>query len=180
MQMKSMADAVALRDRAIGLLELADITDSPERRRELLHFVVVGANFTGTEVAGELDAFLRSALPEYKRLSKSDIKITLIDHGDRILSALDEALSRYAEENLRRRGWTSCCTRRSPPSMRTARRSATGRTSPRPPSSGPRGSRRRRCWRRSACRSTSGATWSASGTCGSRGTTTSGGSATPR
>lgn len=103
-QMKSMADAVAMRDRAIGLLELANITESAERRAELLHFVIVGANFTGAEVAGELDAFLRSALPDYPSLKQSDVKITLIDHGDRILSALDEELSRYAEKNLRARG----------------------------------------------------------------------------
>jgi NADH dehydrogenase len=103
-QMKSLMDAVALRDRAIGLLELADITDDPDLRRRLLGFVIVGANFTGAEVAGELDAFLRAALREYHSIKRSDIRITLIDHGNRILSALDEELSRYAEDNLRRRG----------------------------------------------------------------------------
>jgi NADH dehydrogenase len=103
-QMKSLMDAVGLRDRAIGLLEVADITEDRARRERLLHFVVVGANFTGAEVAGELDAFLGSALRRYTHLRRSDVRITLIDHGDRILSALDEDLSRYAEENLRRRG----------------------------------------------------------------------------
>lgn len=104
LQMKSMADAVAMRDRAIGLLELADITADPQRRAALLHFVIVGANFTGAEVAGELDAFLRGARTDYKRIAQSDIRITLIDHGDRILSALDEELSMYAERNMRARG----------------------------------------------------------------------------
>src|SRR5262245_50067185 len=41
MEMKSLADAVALRDRAIRMLEAADACDDPDRRRALLHFVVV-------------------------------------------------------------------------------------------------------------------------------------------
>ena len=66
LQMKSPGDAVWLRDRAIRMLELADATTDAERRRGLLGFVVVGANFTGAEVAGELEAFLRggAAVPQ--------------------------------------------------------------------------------------------------------------------
>lgn len=52
-EIKSLVDAVALRDHAIRLLEMADAAISPERRRALLHLVVVGGNFTGVEVAGE-------------------------------------------------------------------------------------------------------------------------------
>ncbi len=51
--MKSLADAVALRDRAVGLLELAHETENAERRQAMLTFVVVGGNHTGVEVAGE-------------------------------------------------------------------------------------------------------------------------------
>jgi len=102
LQMKSMADAVGMRDRAIRMLELADA--DPDLRRALLHFVIVGANFTGAEVAGELDAFLRTAVKRYRNLSRDDIRITLIDHGDRILAALDPSLSEYARRNMLRRG----------------------------------------------------------------------------
>ncbi len=102
MQMKSMGDAVALRDRAIQMLELAQ--NDPARRAALLHFAVVGANFTGAEVAGELDAFLRTAVKRYPALTRRDFKITLIDRADRILSALDPSLSEYARLNLARRG----------------------------------------------------------------------------
>jgi NADH:ubiquinone reductase (H+-translocating) len=103
-QIKSLADAVALRDRAIHFLELAEATDDPLVREAALRFVIVGANFTGAEEAGELDAVLRGALREYPRLSRRDIRITLLDHGDRILPALDERLSAYAERKLRERG----------------------------------------------------------------------------
>lgn len=104
LQMKSPGDAVWLRDRAIRMLELADATTDAERRRGLLGFVVVGANFTGAEVAGELEAFLRAAVRQYPNLNRGDIRITLIDRGDRILPALDPSLSDYAKLNLERRG----------------------------------------------------------------------------
>src|SRR3954468_12940122 len=48
-QMKSLADAVLLRDRMTHLLERASLSSDPEERRALLHFVVVGGNFTGVE-----------------------------------------------------------------------------------------------------------------------------------
>ncbi|MHC4216831.1 MAG: NAD(P)/FAD-dependent oxidoreductase [Planctomycetota bacterium] len=103
-EMKSLADAVALRDRAIGLLEQADATADPDERRALLHFVVVGGNFTGVEVAGEFEMFLRNASRQYRRVTEDDIKVTLVELSDRILRALDEDLSDYATSHLRKRG----------------------------------------------------------------------------
>jgi NADH dehydrogenase len=103
-QIKSLGEAVALRDRAIYFLELADGTVDPQIKAEALHFVVVGANFTGAEMAGELDAVLSAALHEYRNVNRSDIRITLIDHGERILPALDERLSAYAARKMEERG----------------------------------------------------------------------------
>lgn len=103
-RLKSLADAVALRDRAIRMLELAEATPDPKKRRALLHFVVVGGNFTGVEVAGEFDIFLKQASRYYKNIDPSDCKITLLEISGRILPALDEDLSSYAEDHLRKRG----------------------------------------------------------------------------
>lgn len=102
--MKSLADAVALRDRAVGLLELANETADVERRRAMLTFVIVGGNYTGVEVAGEFNEFLTEATRLYRNISEGDIRIVLVDHEPRILHILDEELSRYASERLRRRG----------------------------------------------------------------------------
>ncbi|MCC7409470.1 MAG: FAD-dependent oxidoreductase, partial [Phycisphaeraceae bacterium] len=88
-EIKSLADAVNLRDRAIEMLELADAVDDPGLRRELLHWVVVGGNFTGVEVAGEFMAFMQEAAHVYPRLKPSDCTMTLVDRASRILSALD-------------------------------------------------------------------------------------------
>lgn len=103
-QLKSLTDAVAMRDNAIRMLEVADATSDPARRRALLHFVVVGGNFTGVEVAGELDAFVPRAARRYRNLSRSDVRITLVERSDHILAPLGPGLSSYALKNLRSRG----------------------------------------------------------------------------
>ncbi len=102
--MKSLGDAVALRDRAVALLEAADAESDPTRRRALLHFVVVGSNFTGVEVAGEYQMFLRKAVRRYRNLVADDCRITLVEIADRILSTLDAGLADYARRQLERRG----------------------------------------------------------------------------
>jgi NADH dehydrogenase len=101
--LKSMADAIGLRDRAIQLLELADAVDDPQRRRALLHFIVVGANFTGVEVAGEFQVFLQKASRYYRNVQAGDCRVTLIEITDRILRALDEDLSQFALDRLKAR-----------------------------------------------------------------------------
>ena len=104
LEMKGLADAVALRDRAIEKLELADAPTDPATRRRLLRFVVVGANFTGVEVAGELDVFLRRAARLYTSLHPDDVRVTLVELGERILPALDLELAEYARTTMERRG----------------------------------------------------------------------------
>lgn len=103
-EMKSLDDAVTMRDRAIRQLEHADVVDDPAERQRLLHFVVVGANFTGVEVAGELHVFLRRACRHYASLRPEDVTVTVVELTDRILPALEPELSRYAADHLRRRG----------------------------------------------------------------------------
>jgi NADH dehydrogenase len=104
LEMKSLADAVGLRDRTIQQLERADACDDPEARRRMLHIVVVGANFTGVEVAGEGHIFLHRACARYARVDPEDIRVTLVELGDRILPALDDELAEYAATQMRRRG----------------------------------------------------------------------------
>ncbi|GAB4311537.1 MAG: FAD-dependent oxidoreductase [Candidatus Sumerlaeia bacterium] len=103
-QMKSLSDAVALRDRAIFLLEVANTLEDPNERRALLHFVVVGANFSGVEVAGEFQVFLREAVRLYPNVGPDEPHVTLVEKADRILPALDERLAGFAHDHLVRRG----------------------------------------------------------------------------
>jgi len=103
-QMKTLPDAIALRDRAIQLLEETDATNDREKARQLLHFAVVGGNYTGIEVAGEFDDYMKRAARRYPNVQPDDIKITLVDINDRVMSMLDEELSDWATRHLIERG----------------------------------------------------------------------------
>jgi NADH dehydrogenase len=102
--MKSLTDAMILRDRAIELLETADGISDDQKRRALLHFVVVGGNFSGVEVAGEFNSYLRRALVRYRNIHPADIRVTLINQADGILEELDKDLGRYALHEMQHAG----------------------------------------------------------------------------
>jgi len=101
---KSMADATALRDRAVAMLELADAQPTAARRQNLLSFVVVGGNYTGVEIAAEFNAYLREGARRYPHLSPDDVRVTLVDRNDRILNTLHPQLSDYARKRLEKKG----------------------------------------------------------------------------
>ncbi len=103
-ELKSLPDAVLLRDRAIMLLELANTYMDPAVRRRILTVVVVGGNFTGVEFAGEYHAFMTEAVRAYDHVNPEDIKIVLVEHSKRILNAVDEKLSAWASKTLQERG----------------------------------------------------------------------------
>lgn len=103
-QLKSLEDGIDLRDRGIRLLELANTTTDPDRRRAVLRIVVVGANFTGVEFAGEYQHFLLDASKSYPNVQRDEINVVLLEMADRILSAIEPELSDYAQNHLVRRG----------------------------------------------------------------------------
>jgi len=103
-ELKSVADAIGIRDRAIALLEQANECRDPDKRKQLLTFIIVGGNFTGTELAGELQHFLLELVDGYPNLKKSDISVIVFEHGSRLLGAMSERASAWARATLRRRG----------------------------------------------------------------------------
>lgn len=100
-ELKSLADAGALRDHAIEMLERAENTADVAQRRALLRFVIVGGSFTGVELAGEFLDFLRAATRVYRNLGKNDVSVVLVEREDRLLPALDEDLAKYAANEMR-------------------------------------------------------------------------------
>ncbi|MEE2907457.1 MAG: NAD(P)/FAD-dependent oxidoreductase [Planctomycetota bacterium] len=106
---KYMSDAIAIRDRAVELLELANATDDVEERRRLLHFIIVGGNVTGIEVVGELEFFVRNATSMYSNIKPQDCQFTVVELAPKILPILPDNLIRWATKTLTRRGinlWT--------------------------------------------------------------------------
>lgn len=102
--MKTIYDALLLRNWLIGLLERAEIEPDAERRRELLTIVVAGGGFSGVETAGAIRDFLRDAAPHYRRVSAELLSLVLAGSGERLLPEFEPALGQYTESRLRAAG----------------------------------------------------------------------------
>lgn len=102
--MKSLSDAVKLRNRLIAVLEAADTECSLTERRELMSVAVAGAGFAGVETLASINDFLRNSLRYYPNLAAKDLNLTLIHPGDVILPELSPRLGKYAQRKLEERG----------------------------------------------------------------------------
>lgn len=102
--MKSLGDAIQLRNRLIAHLEEADTECAAKEREALLTFVVAGGGFAGVETIASINDFLHDVLPFYPLLKPEMLRVVLVHPGDYILPELGEDLGRYADEKLRERG----------------------------------------------------------------------------
>ena len=99
--LKSMDDAIRLRQRILTAFERAELTDDADERAAWLSFVVVGGGPTGVELAGMLPTIARDALPrDFRRIATSSARITLLEGGSRILPTYPAALSDHARRDL--------------------------------------------------------------------------------
>ncbi len=101
---KSVAEALYLRDHILRQLELAEQCDDDDERAARLTFVVVGAGYTGTEVAAQGALLTRRALRHRPQLRGHQARWVLLDRASRVLPGLDAGLSGPAARALRRRG----------------------------------------------------------------------------
>lgn len=102
--MKSLGDAIYLRNHMISNLEEADFECCPNVRKPLLNFVVAGGGFAGVETIAGVNDFLREALEFYPNLREDMLRVVLVHGGDTILPELSQKLGKYAEEKLVERG----------------------------------------------------------------------------
>jgi NADH dehydrogenase len=101
--MKTLGDAIHLRNRVIATMEEAD-TECAAGRDGLLTFVVAGGGFAGVETIAGLNDFVRGALRFYPRLKSNRIRMVLVHAGPVILPELGEQLGTYAQARLAERG----------------------------------------------------------------------------
>ena len=101
---RSIAEAIYLRDHIIRQLELAAAAQDPAERQARCTFVVVGAGYTGTEVAAQGQLQTTRLASKMPGLAGQPIRWLLLDTAPRLLPELDEHLSKTAERVLRRRG----------------------------------------------------------------------------
>jgi len=101
--MKSLGDAIHLRNRLLAHIEEAD-SECCEDPSPLLTFVVAGGGFAGVETIAAIHDFLHEAVEFYPRLGQRSIKTVLVHPGPWILPELGEELGRYAQKKLASRG----------------------------------------------------------------------------
>ncbi len=102
--MKTLGDAIFLRNHMISNLEEADFECCPKVREPLINFVVAGGGFAGVETIAGINDFLREALKFYPNLDENMIRVILVHSGKVILPELSEKLGSYAEKKLKMRG----------------------------------------------------------------------------
>jgi NADH dehydrogenase len=102
--MRTLGDAIHLRNRVIAILEEADAECGSPQDDGLLTVVVAGGGFAGVETVGALHDFVHEALPFYPRLRNRRIRMVLVHAGPEILPELGDALGSYARRKLTERG----------------------------------------------------------------------------
>jgi len=103
--LKSIDDATLIRRRILMAFEEAEMTDNENERRRLLNFVVVGAGPTGVELAGTIaELASRTLASDFRRIDSRSARVILLEAGPRVLPAISNDLSAYAEKSLEKLG----------------------------------------------------------------------------
>jgi NADH:ubiquinone reductase (H+-translocating) len=107
--LKTLADAVAIRNKILQAFEQAEAEEDPSRHRDLLTFVLVGAGPTGVEMAGAIAVLIRDSLKsEFRRIDPALARVVLLDMAPRVLGSFSERLSAAARKRLESLGVEVC------------------------------------------------------------------------
>jgi len=99
--LKTLADAVDLRDRIFGAFEEAERAADPATHDEWLTFVVVGGGPTGVEISGQLAILSRHTMKrDFRRIDPRAARVILLDAGERVVAAFTEPTSAKAAQEL--------------------------------------------------------------------------------
>lgn len=99
--LKTLEDAVALRNGIFTAFEEAERASEPAGRTEWLTFAVVGGGPTGVEIAGQLAVLSRQAMRrDFRRIDPRQARVILLDAGDRVVSTFSEPTSAWTAEQL--------------------------------------------------------------------------------
>jgi NADH dehydrogenase len=103
--MKSIIDAIKLRNKIIRNFETALLTDDPEMMNSLMDYVIVGGGPTGVELAGALAELKQHVFPkDYKELEMSHMDIHLVEATSRLLNGMSDKASQKSIEYLQKMG----------------------------------------------------------------------------
>ncbi len=102
--LKTMGDALMLRNHLISLLERAEVEPDPAEKKRLLSVIVVGGGFSGVEVTGEVADLLTASCRFYRSIRADDVHVTLLEGRDRLLAELPPSLGAFTLKKMRRLG----------------------------------------------------------------------------
>jgi len=101
---KTLSEAIALRNRVLWLLEIAETVGEAHERAEYLTFVFVGAGYAGLEGLAELQDFMSDVIDLYPRASVQGMRWVLVEAKERVMPEVAPDLAAFAERELRGRG----------------------------------------------------------------------------
>jgi NADH dehydrogenase len=102
--LKTLGDAIALRNHVLTMLEAAEVETDPGQRHRLLSFAVIGGGFSGVEVAGQIYDLLADSLRFYPSLKRDDLRVEVLHGPAELLPELPGSLGRYARRRMEARG----------------------------------------------------------------------------
>lgn len=103
--LKTLEDATKIRRRILLAFEQAERETDPAKRQALLTLVIVGGGPTGVELAGTIVELAHDTLRgEFRNIDTRQVRVVLIEAGDRILANFAPELSTYAQKALERLG----------------------------------------------------------------------------
>jgi NADH dehydrogenase len=99
--LKTLDDALEVRRRVLTALEIAEQETSPERRRELLTFCVIGGGPTGVELAGALSELSRTMVQrDFRHIRPDEVSVILLEGSESVLAAFSERMRTKARKQL--------------------------------------------------------------------------------
>jgi len=103
---KVMRDAIDLRQHIVQQMENAEATTDANLRRWHLSFIIVGAGFSGVEVAGEINELVRSSTRFYRNFKEEDVVVTVVHAQDQVLPEVAPTLRDFARKKMEKAGIT--------------------------------------------------------------------------
>lgn len=102
--LKTVGEAIYLRNHVLAKMDAASNAFDPELRRRLLNFTFVGGGYAGTEALAELEDMARYATRYYDNIEPDDMNWTLIEAAGRIMPEVSEKMGLYTVRALEERG----------------------------------------------------------------------------
>lgn len=103
--LKSLSDALRIRERILSSFEIAERVYGTSEMYRYLTFVIVGGGPTGVELAGAIaEIGKKTMLADFPILRDEDIRVILIEAGDKLLASYTDNLSQYTENALKKLG----------------------------------------------------------------------------